>query len=89
MTLPILNFAVLMKRSTKFPLLTPFALFLNAQLNAQAPPQLVPPAPNAAALAQYADIPVSKYSGVPNISIPISTINTGAYQLLISVSCHA
>lgn len=66
-----------------------FALFLNAPLNAQKAPQIVPPAPNAAALAQYADIPVSKYSGVPNISIPVYTINTGGYQLPISVSYHA
>jgi len=66
-----------------------FILFLNVGLNAQTTPQIAPPAPNAAALAQYADIPVSKYSAVPNISIPIYTINTGAYQLLISVSCHA
>lgn len=65
------------------------ALFLNAQLNAQKAPQIVPPAPNAAALAQYADIPISKYSGVPNISIPIYSINTGGYQLPISVSYHA
>ncbi|WP_369012978.1 RHS repeat domain-containing protein [Flavobacterium anhuiense] len=52
-------------------------------------PQIVPPAPNAAALAQYADIPVSKYNGVPNISIPLYTIKTGGYELPITVSYHA
>lgn len=63
-----------------------FSSWLGYAQNAR---QIIPPAPNAAALAQYADIPVSKYSGVPNISIPIYTINTGGYQLPISVSYHA
>jgi len=66
-----------------------FLLATNYNLSAQSPPQIVPPAPNAAALAQYADIPISKYTGVPNISIPIYTIKTGGYELPISVSYHA
>lgn len=52
-------------------------------------PQIAPPSPNAAALAQYADIPISKYSGVPNISIPLYTISTGSYELPLSISYHA
>jgi len=32
--------------------------------------------PTAAALAKYADTPVGHYSGVPNINIPLYTINT-------------
>ncbi|MEJ7647419.1 MAG: hypothetical protein WKF87_22695, partial [Chryseolinea sp.] len=30
--------------------------------------------PNAAALAKYADIPISYHTGVPEISVPIYTI---------------
>jgi hypothetical protein len=65
------------------------AMFSITRLNAQNVPQIIPPAPNAAALAQYVDIPVSKYTGVPSISVPIYTINTGGYELPISVSYHA
>lgn len=64
-------------------------LLTNYVIKAQSPPQIIPPAPNAAALAQYADIPVSKYTGVPNISIPIYTINSGGFQLPVSISYHA
>lgn len=81
-----------MKTSINLLPLIIFTLFVSVQLNAQNTqnaPQIVPPAPNAAALAQYADVPVSKYSGVPNISIPIYTINTGGYQLPIILSYHA
>ncbi|QLC65926.1 fibronectin type III domain-containing protein [Flavobacterium sp. LPB0248] len=65
------------------------ALFTRFSLNAQSAPQLTPPAPNAAALAKYADIPISKYSGVPSISVPIYTINIAEFQLPISISYHA
>lgn len=55
----------------------------------QEAPQIIPPAPNSAALAEYADIPISKYTGIPNISIPLYTIETGGFQLPISISYHA
>ena len=47
------------------------------------------PAPNAAALAKYGDVPVSYFTGVPDISIPIHTLNEGPLNLLISLSYHA
>ena len=52
-------------------------LLITVQLIAQnsAPYQylnnMVQPAPNAAALGKYADYPVSYYTGVPNISVPL------------------
>ena len=45
--------------------------------------------PNAAAFNKYVDIPVSHYTGVPNISIPIHTIKEGPLELPISLSFHA
>lgn len=45
--------------------------------------------PNVAALNKYGDIPVSYHTGVPNISIPIYTIQEGPLQLPISLSYHA
>jgi RHS repeat-associated protein len=49
----------------------------------------VMPTPNAAALGKYGDIPVSYFTGVPNISIPIYTVQDGALSLPIALSYHA
>ncbi|HWI93253.1 MAG TPA: hypothetical protein VNT20_18370 [Flavisolibacter sp.] len=45
--------------------------------------------PNAAALGKYGDIPVSYHTGIPNIGIPIYTVQEGPLQLPISLSYHA
>lgn len=38
---------------------------------------------------EYSEIPVSLYTGVPDISIPIYTIRVGNYSLPISLRYHA
>ncbi|WP_261511751.1 DUF5977 domain-containing protein [Chryseobacterium paludis] len=45
--------------------------------------------PNAAALFRYSETPISLYTGVPNISIPIYTIKEGDIEVPISISYHA
>lgn len=52
-------------------------------------PTVLPPSPNAASLAQYADTPVSNYTGIPNISIPLFTAKSGKMQLPITLNYHA
>ena len=47
------------------------------------------PAPNAASLGKYGDIPVSYYTGVPNVGIPIYTLKEGSLSLPVSLSYHA
>lgn len=47
------------------------------------------PSPNAAALGEYADVPVSLYTGTPNISIPIHTFQGKHLSVPISLSYHA
>ena len=47
------------------------------------------PSPEAHALMQYSDIPVSLYTGVPEISIPIYTISVGDYNLPLKLQYHA
>lgn len=47
------------------------------------------PSPTASSLGKYADIPVSYHTGVPNISVPLYTINEGDLSLPISLSYHA
>ena len=49
----------------------------------------VPPSPNAAGLGKYAEIPVSYSTGIPQISIPFYTIETGNISLPISLSYHS
>lgn len=52
-------------------------------------PKVMPPSPNAAALAQYTNVPTNNYTGVPGISIPLYTIKSGEIELPISISYHA
>jgi YD repeat-containing protein len=79
--------------------LVPLIIVLLAGLNVYAQtPNAVPynflnnmvqPAPNAAALGKYADYPVSYYTGVPDISVPLYTLKDGGISLPISLSYHA
>lgn len=49
----------------------------------------VPPSPNASSLGQYGEIPVSYYTGTPNISIPLYTVQGRDINVPISLSYHA
>ncbi len=61
--------------------------FLGVFLSGQA--QFVPPSPNASALGFYADVPVSKYTGVPRISLPLYVVEAGEIQVPLSLNYHA
>ncbi|MCD0464985.1 RHS repeat domain-containing protein [Flavobacterium sp. ENC] len=50
---------------------------------------IVPPSPNASSLAQYADVPVSNYTGIPNISIPLIEVKSGKIELPVTLNYHA
>src|SRR4051812_1639591 len=55
-------------------------------------PQLVkvtPPSPNAAAFQKYGEIPVSPYTGIPDISIPVYTVQFRDINIPITLSYHA
>jgi hypothetical protein len=45
--------------------------------------------PTAASLGKYGDIPVSYHTGIPQISVPIYTVEAGSLKLPISLSYHA
>lgn len=45
--------------------------------------------PNAASLAMYADYPVSHYTGIPQINIPLYEIEIDGFKLPISLSYHS
>jgi YD repeat-containing protein len=50
---------------------------------------VIPPNPTAAAFARYGEYPVSLSTGVPQIDIPIYTIEMNGFKLPISISYHA
>lgn len=52
-------------------------------------PSVIPPTPQAAALARYGEYPVSHTTGIPDITIPLYEIDLGGYKLPISISYHA
>lgn len=60
-----------------------FLLKLNAQQVA------LPPAPEAAAMKEYVDVPVNMYSGIPQMSIPIHAIQGREITVPITLSYHA
>lgn len=58
---------------------------------AQAPTlaKVVPPSPNMQAFQKYGNIPISNYTGLPNISIPLYNIKFRDISYPLSLSYHA
>ena len=52
-------------------------------------PNILPPSPTVAALGKYVEQPVSLYTGVPSISIPLYEIKSRDITVPISLSYHA
>jgi YD repeat-containing protein len=74
----------------KIGLTLAYFLLFSAPLSAQQSiGQMVPMSPNAAAITKYGETPVSHFTGVPNIAIPIYEIETSNFKLPISLSYHA
>lgn len=68
-----------------------YGLCLSAQTNNYRPelPQIPFLTPEAASLGKYGEIPVSEYTGVPQIGIPIHTAKIGGLELPLSLTYHA
>ncbi|MDE1208073.1 RHS repeat protein [Tenacibaculum sp. LAR 2:5] len=52
-------------------------------------PTIIPPSPEATSLAKFTEVPVNHYSGLPNINIPIYTIQEKGMTIPINLSYHA
>ncbi|MEL6558573.1 MAG: DUF6443 domain-containing protein [Bacteroidota bacterium] len=71
-----------------------FGLAVPSLLSAQHPfssslnptGDVLPPAPTAAALATYGEIPISLHTGIPNVSVPLCEIKEGTLSIPISLS---
>jgi hypothetical protein len=48
-----------------------------------------PLSPNAASIQRFGDIPVGRYTGLPNIDIPVYNIKTTHLEVPVSLSYHA
>jgi hypothetical protein len=70
-------------------------LLMQFNILAQSPNMLenlknvMPPSPNSSAFAKYGDWPVSLYTGVPNISVPVTTLKGRTASVPITLSYHA
>ena len=72
-------------------LLTVILVFglLNLAFGQSFVPTVTPPSPNSASLGKYVDHPVSLYTGIPTISIPIYDLKGRGLNIPISLSYHA
>ena len=66
-----------------------FSFCQNADYGQANYPQIVSPSPEAAALGKYGAVPVSLFSGTPQISISISDFNYGDINFKISLDYNA
>lgn len=49
-------------------------------------PNIIPPSPTVAALMKFEEVPVSNYTGIPNIAIPLYSTDTHAKNINLSLS---
>lgn len=67
-----------------------FPFFTFAQMNSNTNlPSVMPSNPKAFEFMKYGEIPVGKYTGIPNISIPLYTIEAKGLQIPLSLSYHS
>lgn len=69
--------------------ITLFSYPLFSQQNSNSLEAIIPPSPSVAELTKYTTIPVSPYSGIPEISIKIGELRSGDIVVPISLSYHA
>lgn len=51
--------------------------------------KVIPPSPEASSLGKFGDIPVSLYTGIPQVSIPVYTIQEKGIEIPITLNYHA
>lgn len=56
---------------------------------AQELPTVVPPSPEAVSLAKFTEIPVSHYTGLPTIGVPLYEVNFEGISIPVGLSYHA
>lgn len=64
------------------------AIFLCPRANCQNKPVYDVPSPEVSSLGTYGQVPVSPFTGIADISIPIHTVKAGNFSLPITASYH-
>ncbi len=83
--LPIKSFKFLVSLLCAFVI----AINIKAQTTGPTLAKVTPPSPNMQAFQKYGNIPVSPYTGIPNISIPLYDVKFRDITVPISLSYHA
>lgn len=83
--LPIKSFKFLVSLLCAFVI----AINIKAQTTGPTLAKVIPPSPNMQAFQKYGNIPVSPYTGIPNISIPLYDVKFRDITVPISLSYHA
>ncbi|WP_412468729.1 hypothetical protein [Pedobacter sp. KLB.chiD] len=83
-----------MKKTISTALLTLITISAHSQINPGGYVQnnvnsIAPKSADVAALFKYNETPISLYTGIPNINIPLYTIKEGDIEIPISISYHA
>jgi|GEM_PF-3247842 len=71
------------------PFLLVFVCAFGIDAFSQIRPSYTPPSPEAASLGIYSAIPVNYYSGIPNISIPLSEVKIKNVDLPVNLSYYS
>ena len=64
-------------------------IMINSYCFGQELPKIIPPSPTSSAIQKFGDYPVGHFTGVPEISIPLFSIQQGDITVPISISYHA
>lgn len=85
---------IMKKRKRSFYSLVFGMLLTTAQVAAQLIgsnnlPSALPPGPSAAKFLKYGEVPISKYTGLPNISVSIYDIQAKGMTIHINLSYHS
>ena len=65
------------------------AYLISSIILAQELPEVIPPSPEATSLGKFTEVPISHYTGVPNISVPITSFTVGDKIFPVSLNYHA
>ncbi|WP_408023415.1 hypothetical protein, partial [Tenacibaculum sediminilitoris] len=56
---------------------------------AQELPTVIPPSPEASSLAKFTEVPISHYTGLPNINFPIASFEVDSKVFPVTINYHA
>jgi hypothetical protein len=64
-------------------------LFSSIALGQEGMPTIVPPSPEAASVFKFTEVPVSLYSGLANMNVPLFEIESDGVKIPINISYHS